>query len=170
MSKVVAVGPGGGTPFAIGVCRRGHLFTSDVGRESEIPPHCPRCGASVLRACPTCGTEFGIQVLHTTGIHALNEFCAPCAHPYPWASRQAIVQHIQNQLDEEPNLPEGNRRALREQLEVLTETPSSSDVTRRQIRALTALKKVAPITWQAAQPAIRDIVEAEVKRRLGLPP
>ena len=123
-----------------------------------------------MRACPTCGARFPVHVVEWMRPQELVEFCGDCSSPYPWASRQAIVHHIQNQLEEQPNLSEGDRRALHEQLDVLTETPGSSDVTRRQIRALTALKEMAPVAWQAAQPAIRDIIEAEVKRRLGLPP
>lgn len=80
------------------------------------------------------------------------------------------MYHIENQLEEQADLAEGDRRALVEQLQALTQTPDSDDVNRRQIRAVGALKKLAPRAWQAALPALQVILTAEAKRQLSLPP
>lgn len=82
---------------------------------------------------------------------------------------KAIVYHIQNQLEEQPDMSEGDRRALLEQLLVLTETPNTGDVESRQVRALTAMRRIAPRAWEMALPALSSILTAEI-RRLGLPP
>lgn len=75
----------------------------------------------------------------------------------------------ENQLDEQPDLAEGDRRALLEQLQALKESPAWADVTRRQVRALEALKKAAPTAWQVVLPVAQTLLTAEAKRQLGLP-
>jgi len=89
--------------------------------------------------------------------------------PYPWASQGAIANHIENILDEHTDLPEGDRRALREQLKALREPATSADIERRQLRALEALKRLAPKAWEVAQPLITAIATTEIKRQLGIP-
>jgi hypothetical protein len=90
--------------------------------------------------------------------------------PYPWASRESIAYHIENLLDEQKDLPSGDRRALLEELASLRESPTGGDVERRQVRALEALKQLAPKAWDLAQPLITTIATAEIRRKLGLPP
>lgn len=108
------------------------------------------------------------------GVYAVpwkpDEFCWQCGLPYPWASREAIANHIENLLDEQPGLAEGDRRDLLERLAALREAPTGADVERRQVGALSALKRLAPKAWELAQPLISTIATAEIKRQMGLPP
>jgi hypothetical protein len=98
-----------------------------------------------------------------------DEFCWQCGRPYPWASQTAIANHLENLLGEQPDLPEGDRRALEEQLKSLREPPTTPEIERRQIHALEALKRLAPKAWELAQPLIMTVATAEIKRQLGLP-
>jgi hypothetical protein len=99
-----------------------------------------------------------------------DEFCWHCGSPYPWASQESIALHIENLLDEQPDLSEGDRRVLEAQLTELRTQPTSKDLEQRQIRALKKLQELAPKAWQLALPLIQSIATAEIKKQLGLPP
>jgi len=58
---------------------------------------------------------------------------------------------------------------MQAQLAALREPPTTQEVESRQIKALEALKRVAPKAWEIAQPLISVIATAEIKRQLGLP-
>jgi hypothetical protein len=80
------------------------------------------------------------------------------------------VYHIENQLEEQPDLAEGDRRNLLEQLHSLTETSGTEETERRQVWALSLLRRIAPRAWEAALPAVQAILTAEIRQKLGLPP
>lgn len=137
-----------------------------------VAPRCGRCGAEILTACPSCnsplrGSYVGVAVVGG----APDNFCWSCGDPYPWATRQAIVYHIENLLAGDKTLAEGDRRALREQLASLNQTPSAGKgVEHEQVAALKALRTLAPTIWNAAAPLVTALATAEMKRQLGLPP
>jgi hypothetical protein len=82
-----------------------------------------------------------------------------------------MAMHVENLLDEQPDLPEGDRRALEEQLASLSDPPGGDPGTeKRQIAALQRLKAIAPKAWELALPIIQTILTAEGKRQMGLPP
>jgi hypothetical protein len=102
---------------------------------------------------------------------APKDFCTNCATPLPWASREAVALHIENLLDGQPDLAEGDRRDLEERLTSLRETPAGNPGTeKRQIAALERLKAIAPKAWELAMPIVQAILTAEGKQKLGLPP
>lgn len=142
------------------------------GVEANVGPRCGECGSQVLTLCPSCraavrGEPF---IFSTDQQWRPADFCWQCGTPYPWAGRQAIVFDIQNRLDEEQGLSEGDRRALLERLDDLMETPDTDAASTRQARALGALRRIAPMTWQAVLPAIQMLVTAKARQELGLPP
>lgn len=123
----------------------------------------------VLRECPTCRVALrGDDSLIATPWKPA-DFCWSCGMSLPWVSRRGIVYAIQNMLDEQ-QLVEGDRRQLEEQLGSLLETPSEAAIERRQQRALEMLRRLAPAAWEKAWPVAAAILTAEVKRQLGLPP
>lgn len=145
------------------VCRRGHVETTVIERRSEeLPERCQQCGAPILTACPARirGNPVGV-----IGLYDPPDFCG-CGSPFPWASRRAIVYHIQNQLEEETDLAEGDRRRLEEQLSSLLDSETS---VKQQTAALELFKRLAPKAWAAAAPAVQAILTTEIKRSLGLP-
>jgi hypothetical protein len=96
------------------------------------------------------------------------DFCHSCGSPFPWAPREAIVYHIENQLEEQDSLTEGDRRILLERLRVLS--PETAGDQPKQVAALQYLKKIAPKAWDAALPAIQALLTTEMRVKLGLPP
>lgn len=96
-------------------------------------------------------------------------FCFKCGSPLPWATREQMAMHVENLLDEQPDLQPGDRRALEEQLESFRQTPDAA-TEKRQIAAAQRLKVVAPRVWELARPVLQVVLTAEAKRQLGLPP
>jgi hypothetical protein len=104
--------------YQAAICRRGHvitaLFEPAVGRAEPIPERCATCGAKVLLKCPQCqhrlkGRSRSGYALIGRSSWEPDEFCERCAHPFPWAKRESIALQIENMLDDEPGLDEGNR-------------------------------------------------------------
>lgn len=159
--------------YSAAVCERGHVATAllELRDPEDVPKWCPTCGALVHKECLNCNQAIRGDNSGVIGAHwEPDSFCRNCGHPFPWASREAIVYHLENQLKEQPDLSQGDRRALLEQLQALRESPASADVTRRQVRALEALKKAAPAAWQVMLPVAQALLTAEARRQLGLPP
>src|SRR6266851_10019123 len=103
-------GPSSGY-YTAAVCRRGHVESSIVELQESIATRCQRCGAQVLTNCPQCkapirGNPVGIAMPFEP-----NDFCTVCGGPFPWASQESIAFHIENTLEEQPDLTEGDRRA-----------------------------------------------------------
>jgi hypothetical protein len=164
--------------YEAAVCRRGHkidaMIERNKSRPEPLPERCEDCGAKVLLACPNpdCAARLhGYIVGSFPGPDPWKpaDFCYRCGQPYPWASRDAIAYHIENMLDEEPDLSEGDRRALTEQLAALRESPTDPGAERRQVAAIRLMQKVAPKVWEVAAPVLQVVLTSEVKRQLGLP-
>ncbi len=73
-------------------------------------------------------------------------------------------------LEEDPGLSEADRRALKEQLSALSESPADPAAARRQIAAIRLMQKMAPKVWALAALVVQVILTAEARRQLGLPP
>ncbi len=161
--------------YQAAVCMRGHVIDPMIEprmtQSEPLPLHCGKCGKKVLTECTHCTTR--IQGM-ARGVIAVPwhpaDFCRHCARPYPWASQEAMAYHVENLLDED-NLPDGDRRALEAQL-VSLRTPAAGDpaVEKRQVAALRLLKTAAPKAWELAGPVLQVILTAEMRRQLGLPP
>lgn len=157
--------------YSAAICRRGHV-SSEMLERSGTDPKCVTCGADVLTACPACskpirGYEKGSMSAQE---FKAPEFCTGCGAAFPWASRQAIVWHIENQLGDETGLGEGDRRVLIERLSELTKQPDSEAAERKQAEVLGYLREKAPKAYEAALPSILSIATSVIKVHLGLPP
>jgi hypothetical protein len=149
--------------YTAAVCRRGHAASHRIELNKEPPPeHCYKCGAAVLTVCGACQTPLRGG---RTGVATLNfepdSFCS-CGQPQPWATDEAIVFHIENQL-EKANLPEADRRELEKQLAVLLNAEAAA---KRKADALGLLRRMAPAVWDSAQPAIKMLMTTEIAQHL----
>ncbi len=163
--------------YQAAVCRRGHVIDSMIEprmtRSETLPARCSTCGAKVLTECPNCTTKIRGSSMGPGGVGFVWEpdaFCHQCGHPYPWASQEDMAYHIENLLDED-DLAEGDRRALVQQLAALR-TPAAGDpaAEKRQVAALRLLQAAAPKAWALAGPVLQVILTAEMRRTLNLPP
>lgn len=146
------------------ICKRGHVVDDRIGmrsaqsrsvvwspdmgtaprrtvhvHEPDIPAHCPTCGAMVLTACESCETRIPGSKSGRPGDYQRPSFCA-CAAPFPWASDQEMLWHLQNLLDHEDINP-AQRRQLSTELDRL----QNEILTEKDERAIwTKIRTVAP--------------------------
>ncbi len=141
------------------VCERGHVVGSLVMDWDEVEPHCPKCGAPVLRNCPHCGgkiSAFG-------SAKKPPEFCSICAKPFPWATREALVYHIQNQLKYQDGLTAADGEVLQGELKKLLEVPNESAKETAQAKIVKGLRDKAPKAYELAKPAIEELLTTAMK-------
>ena len=84
--------------------------------------NCPKCGATVLTACPTCdlrirGDYFVPGVIAVSTAPA--SFCDGCGSAFPWATLEERIFELENLLDEE-DIEEADRVVIQDQLRRLT--------------------------------------------------
>lgn len=179
------------------VCRSGHIIAQDLDRppppprvaseppawveggaslgSSEPPPrvlprHCGRCGARVLRTCPSCDAFIlGTVVLYSDydDLERPESFCWDCGEPYPWATREERIGKLYDEIDHE-DLDEATLLTVREQLAVLS-APADEVTDDDRVRAGRRIKALAPKAWEAILPVLQGLLTAEAKRQLGLP-
>ncbi len=153
------------------ICNRGHVANPGIRTGQMVAQRCEDCGAKVWVMCPDC--KVPLRGLGPRGIPASYtppDFCWYCGEAFPWASPQARLYAIQNLLDEQPELDAGDRRVLEEQLSSLLEAATDTKVSKRQERAMEALRtRLAPALWERALPIASALLTAEIKAKLGLP-
>src|SRR5215470_12868906 len=155
----------------VALCRRGHVVAfAESGLFIDLATFCDRCGGAVYSSCPSCCAPFPSGVLTFAQFEYPRAFCRRCGLPFPWATREDIVAHVQNVLAEDRDLADGDRRVLAEQLDSLRRVPSDDATLRRQVRALERLRARAPKHWEDILPTLTPILSAEHRRALGLPP
>jgi hypothetical protein len=155
----------------VALCRRGHVVAfAESGLFIDLAKFCDRCGAAVYSSCPSCCAPFPSGVLTFTQFEYPRAFCRRCGLPFPWATREDIVAHLQNVLAEDRDLAEGDRRVLAEQLDSLRRAPVDAAIQDRQLRALERLRAAGAKHWEDILPVLTPILTAELERALGLPP
>jgi hypothetical protein len=152
------------------ICRRGHIASTGIVPGVVVARRCETCGAVVLLDCPACHTPIRGNPVGIATFYTPPDFCFACGQAFPWASRQAVVYALQNLLDEQPNLSEGDRRHIDEELSSLLEPPIDAKVGTRQQRAMETLRRLAPRVWDKAWPVAATLLTAEARAKLGLPP
>ncbi len=155
------------------VCRRGHVQTAWLEHHGT-DEKCGTCGAPVLVACPACGWHIPSGRSGDWTFDEKNwkppDFCTKCAAAWPWASDDAIIYEIENRLDQQPDLSEGDRRMLRRQLETARKSLGGADEESKLLDALKFARDRAPAAFNAALPVIQAIATTWVKLRLNQPP
>lgn len=158
--------------YAAAVCMRGHygdtLLDAPTRTPRETESFCSKCGAPVITGCPNCSAKIlGGHVGVASANLRPEKFCFSCGAPYPWADRDALIWQLRNVLEFEPGLDDATRLEVSEQIAVLS---GPNEDNKRRVKAGEALRKLAPKGWGAAQPILRTLVSAELKKQLGLPP
>ncbi len=156
-------------PTMLLVCARGHISGQMETLPARAPRiHCQRCGSRLMVRCRHCRTPIWGQAAGFALIdYRIPTFCVKCGRPFPWAGPDDMANHIENLLLEE-QLPDGDRRALAAQLQVLREPPTTRDIERQYVQVFRRMRDIAPRAWGAAQPVITSIATAWIKHELGL--
>lgn len=168
--------------YSSAVCRNGHvveIWVVDVSRKVALTPggsgafepidnFCSKCGAPVLFTCPLCGSPLKDHQ-PSWGHHVPNDFCGQCGASFPWTTREAMVDHLVDLLNNE-GLDPHDRLEAQESLRLLMSPDDSVEIASKN-RAADKLKQIATATWlQLAAPVLRTVLTLELQRRLGLPP
>lgn len=165
--------PGRASRRSAAVCLRGHVQTCSL-EHNGTDEKCPTCGAPVLTACPACGWHIPAGRVGDWTFKCEEwtppNFCTKCAAVWRWASDDAVIYEIENKLDEQPDLSEGDRRMLRRQLEEARKKLGGADEESKLAEALSFAREKAPGAFNAALPVIQTIATTWVKQKLGLPP
>lgn len=157
------------------VCRRGHIESEAVeirlepddparGRFGEgaavLPMRCGRCGAILLRSCPSCEQRIrGAYRGFGSAAYQPPDFCDRCGAAMPWASRQARFFELENILDE------ATRLQVLEELEALRESQADDETA---VRRWEVIHSLAPGLIATGQKIIETVVSAAVKAQLGI--
>ena len=150
------------------VCKRGHPVRRlvEIAALDEVGKYCPDCGAPVYAACPNCSRQLPIIDLGAPP----SPFCIACGLPFPWATREQMILHVQNLLDQ-VDLDPGDRRALQEQLNEMLQNPSDKETEKRQIKVLQRLQEVVPAFYRdVVVPIVVPLATAYMKQEMKLPP
>ena len=156
--------PGNDRYRSAAVCRRGHAASAALESVPLAGDFCSQCGSPVLRACTKCearirGSRYGIA-----GGYRPPDFCDRCGEAHPWASRQAMLYRLRDQLDSEA-LEDAERRKLEQLLEKLESPNVSAEDERRFVERL---RSVAPRLMDEAKPVLRAVITQAVLKGLGL--
>jgi hypothetical protein len=93
-------------------------------------------------------------------------FCDGCGEPFPWASRQQRIYHLENLLDEE-DIDDATRLLVMEDLERLRTSGELDE--RQQLEAWQRIKARAPgLLAGAAGKITTTLLTAYLKDKLGL--
>jgi len=78
--------------------------------------------------------------------------------PFPWASREALVYHIQNQLKYQDGLTAADIEVLQNELKKLLEVPNEAGKETAQAGILKFLRDEAPQAYELAKPTIEELL------------
>lgn len=158
---------------AAAICRRGHVRAVEDPRSTDMyspslaeraSKFCHLCGARVLLECPGCAAYVVVSVPYMTGDYEPRPFCDQCGITLPWAGRDDQIHALENILDEQ-EIDEGDRRLAQQLLEELRQAPDSED---QEVKLWARFKGLAPKVWDVGRPVLLDLISAEARRRLGL--
>jgi hypothetical protein len=169
--------------FFAAICRSGHLVDAFVvnvdellgwkpgsggGTLQPVDQYCGKCGAPVLLRCPNCSAPLlGQYRSYATPVKP-EQFCRGCGSAYPWASREARIAHLSDQLAHDIE-DENDRLEAAEALRVLT-APSDQATLPDRKRAAEKLRQLATQAWfGVASPVLSGLLSAELRKQLGLP-
>lgn len=161
------------------ICLNGHIVNTESDSRPEFNERfCSRCGASVITACPNCGTSIigtyrHPDVFHTDRFPELvsvpitksPRFCSNCGKPYPWTeSAVEAAKELARELD---NLTEEEKGTLERSIdEIVRDTPQATVATNRFKRLVSKAGKGASELFRSL---LANVVSETIKRSIWGP-
>ncbi|MGA2806180.1 MAG: hypothetical protein ABSF89_17645, partial [Acidimicrobiales bacterium] len=88
-----------------------------------------------------------------------------CGASLPWASRQARLWMLENQLEDSTDLSDADRLTLHEQIEALQHPDLSED---EQVERWNRIKKLTPGLLGVGRAIFVSVTSAYVQQKLGI--
>lgn len=155
------------------ICRRGHVETVyvDPREQRALAENCPKCGARVLTACPSCdlrirGKRHVPRVVSGTA-PPRPSFCDGCGAAFPWASRSERIQELENLLDEE-DIDDADRAVIQDALHRLADSIALSDKDEKQAWSTIKQRAGAALISPPVLRVVEGLVSAGLRQQLGL--
>jgi hypothetical protein len=131
-----------------------------------VDAFCGDDGSDVLTFCEGCRRAIP-RVNFLSDKREPNVFCVGCGNPYPWATREQLVDVLQDALDQQRDLSPTLRKRLSQDIDALIE-PEDADTVPARIRLLEGLRDQAPMLWAMRQPILVNLISAGVMQQLHM--
>jgi hypothetical protein len=135
-----------------------------------VAQNCPKCGATVLTACPNCELrirgDYFLPGVIGVSTASRPSFCDECGSASPWATREERIFELENLLDEE-DIEEADRVVIQDQLRrvgnaVLTEKDE------RQAWSVIGRRAGAALVSPSVARVLEGLVTAAVRHQLNI--
>jgi len=124
-----------------------------------VPPHCGSCGSKVITVCEECSAAIPVPD-YLNNIDWPNPFCVGCGTPFPWATREQLIERLYSLIDEDELSP-SDRLSVIEEIAILS-TPEKPENVSERVRAAERFRQLAPVAWGLRQPILRLALSDEV--------
>ena len=149
------------------ICLGGHMVNSSMlSHPDRGSPHCQRCGAKTIMACPMCHilirgpirTDYAL----IRASYQAPPYCHQCGAPYPWT--QEALDAARKLASEIDGLSAEDRAALVEGMDALArETPSTELAASRVKRVL---GRVSGDVYEAVVKIVTDVATEAAKKMI----
>ena len=141
--------------YRAAVCQAGHIATWDETIKPSTP-HCGRCGAVVLTACPSCNRILeGRSYEFATDAQPYDAYCKECGKPFPW--RIAAVERAKRTLAVEADVEDWNVAVKDRASEMIDDIASDSA---KGSEVVSSLKWLAQRGGEGAKAIIVDTIRS----------
>ena len=127
------------------ICVNGHVVNECAQSLSEFnAPHCAKCGAETITACPECKTEIR-GAYHSPGVFSATVMLAPpycwkCGKAYPWtASALAAARMLAEEIE---GLSASEREQLKSSLDDIVRDVPQTTVAATRFKRLKLQRRV----------------------------
>lgn len=147
----------------------GHAVDPD---EEATGPNCAHHGVPWFTHCSVCGSPWPLLArdhwMSDQTEYSGADFCAECATPAPWLSRQRLMAWVRDQLRAASTRGEVPRTTALELIEALQRLDAMGADDTKTVEVWKRLRDAAPKVWAATKPVRDALIGETVKRLLGL--
>lgn len=149
------------------ICRNGHVANSMAcDYPTSNQPHCDKCGAPTITACPSCQTPIR-GYYHVPGVigsysYSAPAFCFKCGVPFPWTA--VGLQAARELVDELDDLTQDERETLKRTVDELVRESPRTPVAETKFKKI--MRKAGKEGVDAMRTILVDIVGETVKKTL----
>jgi hypothetical protein len=138
------------------------VMASRAARDrNQLPTFCPKCGAKNISNCLHCQRP----IMHRYAGEIV-AYCGGCGEPFPWT--EAALTAAKELTDELDELTSDEKTTLKASLAELTSDTARTPLAESRFKKLMA--KVGAPAATAIQNIMVNVLTAEVRKHLGLPP